>query len=61
MLKINCFALGYIDQNQEHTLKRCGHKAICFDGTNPDALIIHAMVVTDVGCECYSIAFLLGI
>jgi len=62
-LKKNDFALGYMDHNQEQTLKRYGYKTICFDGThgtNPNDFILHTMLVTDVDCEGYPVAFLLS-
>lgn len=61
-LKKDDFALGYMDHNQERTLKRYGYKTICFDGThgtNPKDFILHTILVTDVDCEGYPVAFLL--
>lgn len=52
-----------MDHNQEHTLKRYEHKIMCFvgtHGTNPNDFILHTMLVTDVDCEDYPVAFLLS-
>ncbi|KAL4148873.1 hypothetical protein QTP88_003018 [Uroleucon formosanum] len=62
-LKKNDFELVYMDHNQEHNLKRYGYKIICFDGThgtNPNDLILHTILVTDVNCEVYPVPFLLS-
>ncbi|XP_008182907.1 uncharacterized protein LOC103309388 [Acyrthosiphon pisum] len=62
-LKKNDFALGYMDHNQEHNLMRYGYKTICFDGThgtNPNDFILHTILVTDVDCGGYPVAFLLS-
>lgn len=51
-----------MNKNQERNLKRYGYKTICFDGThgsNPNGFILHTLLVTDVDCEGYPVAFLL--
>jgi len=61
-LKKDDFALGSMNKNQERNLKRYGYKTICFDsthGTNPNDFILHTLLVTDVDCEGYPVAFLL--